>query len=288
MTPVTRTWYPGRPFKPSGFCKSLPSAGPGDECGDGIAICRQGLCCGQNGFCSTEPASCGGTCQCAWSGPGSPCKGSYPFPAPRPLSLPVAAKGGVCGTYIAVCPAGQCCSQFGFCVADGSRYCRSASCRADCSPHSKTCYKGAHKQKTVRATWVVSWKDLNLDGFTKPVIVVNGKPFPTVRCNVEDRIIIIIKVINQIDDAVALHWHGMRQMQTAIMDGVSGLTQRPVFPGESYIYNFIADTEGTYWWHSHFKTQYIDGLFGALIIDDLTLKQYPGDAIVLFNDYYHK
>lgn len=286
ITPVTRTWYPGKPYKPSGFCKSLPTAGPGGECGDSIAICRKGLCCGQNGFCSTDPASCGGTCQCAWSGPGSPCKGSYPFPAPRPLSLPVAAKGGVCGTYIAVCPAGQCCSQFGFCVADGSRYCRSASCRADCSPWSKTCYKGAHKNKIVRDTWVVTWKDLNLDGFTKPVIVVNGKPFPTVEAEVGDRI--IIKVINKIDDPISVHWHGMLQMKTNIMDGVTGLTQRPLMPGESYLYNFIADNSGTYWWHSHFKTQYVDGLFGALVVKDPTHKQYPGgDAVVLFNDYYH-
>jgi FtsP/CotA-like multicopper oxidase with cupredoxin domain len=47
----------------------------------------------------------------------------------------------------------------------------------------------------------------------------------------------------------------MLQMQTQIMDGVSGITQRPVMPGESYTYNFIADTSGTYWWHSHFKAQ---------------------------------
>jgi hypothetical protein len=39
----------------------------------------------------------------------------------------------------------------------------------DCSPHSKTCYKDAHKQTIVRDTWVVTWKDVNLDGFTKPV-----------------------------------------------------------------------------------------------------------------------
>jgi hypothetical protein len=36
------------------------------------------------------------------------------------------------------------------------------------------------------------------------VLVVNGKPFPTVRANVGDRI--IIKVINQIDDPIRVHW----------------------------------------------------------------------------------
>jgi hypothetical protein len=36
------------------------------------------------------------------------------------------------------------------------------------------------------------------------VIVVNGKPVPTVRANAGDRI--IIKVINQIDDPISVHW----------------------------------------------------------------------------------
>jgi FtsP/CotA-like multicopper oxidase with cupredoxin domain len=36
------------------------------------------------------------------------------------------------------------------------------------------------------------------------VIVVNGKPSPTVRANVGDRI--IIKVINQIDEPISVHW----------------------------------------------------------------------------------
>jgi hypothetical protein len=35
--------------------------------------------------------------------------------------------------------------------------------------------------------------------------------------------------------------------------------------------------------------QYIDGLFGAFVVSDPTHEQYPGgDAVVLFNDYYHK
>lgn len=38
----------------------------------------------------------------------------------------------------------------------------------------------------------------------------------------------------------------MLQRRTNIMDGVVPVTQRPVNPGDSYIYNFIADTAGTY------------------------------------------
>lgn len=44
----------------------------------------------------------------------------------------------------------------------------------------------------------------------------------------------------------ALPRHGMLQRRTNIMDGAVVVTQRPIFPGESYVYNFIADTPGTF------------------------------------------
>ena len=58
----------------------------------------------------------------------------------------------------------------------------------------------------------------------------------------------------------ACNRHGMIQMHNNVFDGVAGLTQKPVQPGGSQIYTFTADSHGTYWYHSHFKAQYIDGL----------------------------
>ena len=35
------------------------------------------------------------------------------------------------------------------------------------------------------------------------------------------------------------------------MDGVAGVTQDAVMPGETFVYRFVADQAGTYWYHSH-------------------------------------
>lgn len=135
----------------------------------------QGLCCSQQGFCSRSPDACDGTCQCQYSGVGSRCKGS--FPKLVPLHVPTATPGGACGSHVANCPNGQCCSQFGVCVDDGSVYCSKASCRANSSPGSARCaavsfqsrQRRAAAVNIVRQTWVVTWQILTLDGFTRPV-----------------------------------------------------------------------------------------------------------------------
>lgn len=47
------------------------------------------------------------------------------------------------------------------------------------------------------------------------------------------------------------------------------VTQCPIVGGNSFLYNFTAtDQAGTFWYHSHYGTQYCDGLRGPLIIYD--------------------
>lgn len=268
------------------LCNSLRRADEGEQCGAATAVCRQGLCCSQRGFCSRTPDDCDGTCQCAYSGPGSNCRGSYPFPTPPPRTLPTAPRGGVCSPYVATCPRRQCCSQFGFCVDDGSIYCSQQSCRPTCSPLSSACLIKNQATKTSRYTWVVSWKTLAPDGFSRPVIVVNGEPFKTLEATVGERV--IIKVVNKLNEPLTIHWHGMLQRMTNIMDGVSTGTQRPTPPGESFVYNFIADTPGSFWWHSHYKAQYIDGLWGPFIIRDPSDKRYEAESVLAVNEWYHE
>ena len=43
------------------------------------------------------------------------------------------------------------------------------------------------------------------------------------------------------------------------MDGVPGVTQRALQPRTSQLYDFLCPTPGAFWYHSHFKEQYIDG-----------------------------
>jgi hypothetical protein len=50
-----------------------------------------------------------------------------------------------------------------------------------------------------------------------------------------------------VTDPVSIHWHGILQRGSVIMDGVAGVTQRAIPEGASQLYNFICDLPGTYW-----------------------------------------
>jgi FtsP/CotA-like multicopper oxidase with cupredoxin domain len=43
------------------------------------------------------------------------------------------------------------------------------------------------------------------------------------------------------------------------MDGVAGVTQRAIPAHTSQLYDFVCPLGGVFWYHSHFKDQYIDG-----------------------------
>jgi FtsP/CotA-like multicopper oxidase with cupredoxin domain len=71
-----------------------------------------------------------------------------------------------------------------------------------------------------------------------------------------------------------------------------GITQCGIPPGQSLLYNFtIQNQYGTFWYHSHSGTQYLDGVIGPLIIhapeEAETRKTYDADRIVLIQDWYH-
>src|SRR5687767_3785713 len=75
------------------------------------------------------------------------------------------------------------------------------------------------------------------------------------------------------------------------MDGTMGVTQCAIPPGQSFTYNFTVPNQwGTYWWHAHASSQYIDGIVGPLIIhspDEPHLDKYQEDVIMFVSDYYH-
>ena len=64
-----------------------------------------------------------------------------------------------------------------------------------------------------------------------------------------------------------IHWHGVNVPNA--MDGVAGLNQAPVEPGEEFVYEFTATPAGTRWYHSHTDpaVQVPLGLYGALIVE---------------------
>ena len=94
----------------------------------------------------------------------------------------------------------------------------------------------------------------------------NGSiPGPELRVRQGDRV--QVTLVNRLPESTTLHWHGLRLPNA--MDGVAGMTQDAVPPGQSFTYEFVAREAGTYWYHSHQQTgqQLPRGLFGALIVE---------------------
>ncbi|WVQ68549.1 uncharacterized protein L199_006758 [Kwoniella botswanensis] len=119
----------------------------------------------------------------------------------------------------------------------------------------------------------------NPDGFTRQVYTINGQfPGPVIECNTGDTIRVHVK--NSLDIPQTIHWHGISQNGTNIMDGVPGITQCPIPPGGSFTYEFpIIEQYGTYWYHSHFANTMADGIAGAFIIHS------PNDKLKRGTDY---
>ncbi|XP_033122701.1 laccase-15-like isoform X2 [Anneissia japonica] len=108
---------------------------------------------------------------------------------------------------------------------------------------------------------------MSVDGTCRPVVTINKmSPGPSIEVCEGDTI--RVKVINKLQDdgGLSIHWHGMNQNRTNIMDGVSMITQCPIARGTSFVYKFIADPPGTHWWHSHSGIQRGDGMYGSLIV----------------------
>ena len=94
----------------------------------------------------------------------------------------------------------------------------------------------------------------------------NNCPGPLITANKNDVIEIIFN--NQLDEPSAVHWHGIRNINS--MDGVPVLSQPLVEPGESFVYRFPVKDAGTFWYHAHNKAweQVTRGLYGPLIVSD--------------------
>src|SRR5262249_14335828 len=58
-----------------------------------------------------------------------------------------------------------------------------------------------------------------------------------------------ITVRNDLPEKTTVHWHGIRLPNA--MDGVPGLTQPPIKPGETFTYEFTPPDAGTFWYHPH-------------------------------------
>jgi manganese oxidase len=89
-------------------------------------------------------------------------------------------------------------------------------------------------------------------------------PGPTIEAVEGDRI--RIYVTNNLPEATSVHWHGM--LLPNGMDGVAGLNQKAIQPGETFRYEFTLRQHGTHMYHSHSDemTQMALGISGLFII----------------------
>ena len=112
-------------------------------------------------------------------------------------------------------------------------------------------------------------------GVTAPAFTLNGSsPGPTIRATQGD--LVEVTLVNEsVAGGTTLHWHGVDVPNS--QDGVAGVTQDAVHPGQSHTYRFVVTQAGTYWYHSHQVSheQVRKGLLGALVV----APRAPGPAV---------
>lgn len=119
-----------------------------------------------------------------------------------------------------------------------------------------------------------------LPGLPTQVYAYNGTiPGPEIRVARGDRV--IVHFTNQLPEATTIHWHGVRVPNN--VDGVPGVSQPEVLPGETYTYDFIAPDAGTFWYHPHHRSseQVGAGLYGAFVVTDPDEPEDLGDELTL-------
>ena len=112
----------------------------------------------------------------------------------------------------------------------------------------------------------------------------NGQiPGPELRVKQGERLRVV--AANALSQNTTVHWHGLRIPNA--MDGVPFLTQDPIPPGESYLYEFDLPDAGTFWYHPHQNSseQVGRGLYGALIVEEPEPIQVDRELVWVLDDW---
>ena len=125
-----------------------------------------------------------------------------------------------------------------------------------------------------------------VDGFTVNCWGYNGMtPGPTIEAFDGDRV--RIYVTNKLPEGTSIHWHGF--ILPNGMDGVTGLTQPKIAPGETFAYEFTLKQTGTLMYHPHSDemTQIALGMQGFFIIHprDAAVHRVDRDFAIFLNEW---
>ena len=114
----------------------------------------------------------------------------------------------------------------------------------------------------------------------------NGStPGPTIEAVEGDRIRLL--VTNKLPEHTSIHWHGI--LLPSGMDGVGGLSQPDIQPGETYAYEFTLRQHGTHMYHPHADemTQMAVGMMGMFVIHPKDGEAEPihRDFVILLHNW---
>ena len=125
--------------------------------------------------------------------------------------------------------------------------------------------------------------EISLDGRTAQTWGYNGGlPGPEIRVTEGDTLRVRVK--NSLPEGTTVHWHGLPIINK--MDGVPDVTQKPIKPGEDFVYEFVVPVAGTYMYHSHAGLQLDRGLYGPLVVDPKREQlSYDREYTLLLDDW---
>ena len=93
-----------------------------------------------------------------------------------------------------------------------------------------------------------------------------------------------VEVVNQLSVPTSIHWHGL--ILPNLMDGVPFVTQDPIPPGGSRLYDFPVKQNGSYWMHSHYGLQEQQLLAAPMVIRSPTQSKVADvEFTVMLSDF---
>ncbi|KAJ6117348.1 hypothetical protein N7512_007073 [Penicillium capsulatum] len=159
-----------------------------------------------------------------------------------------------------------------------------------CEHDIYTDYTSTVPEGETREFWLdLSQQNLAPDGRPRWTLAINGSiPGPTLEVNWGDTVVVHLRnsLPDSIENGTSMHFHGIRQYYSNLMDGVVAITQCPLAPNHTITYRWRATQYGTTWYHSHIGLQTWEGVFGGIIIHGPASANYDEDkGVILLNDW---
>lgn len=114
-----------------------------------------------------------------------------------------------------------------------------------------------------------------------------NEQYPGPLLRVPEKATIFVNLHNATELPTSIHWHGVRLDNR--FDGVPGLTQDPVLPGETFRYQIYFRDAGIYWYHPHHREDIAQdlGLYGNMLVEPEAGDYYnevDGEAVLMLDD----